>query len=325
MKIFLTGATGFIGQAVANRLSKTDHEIRCLVRKTSNVEGLKRINTFLVYGDVTDKDSLRNGMTGCDWVVNLANIYSFWEPDPSIYATVNIEGTRNVMQCALETGVSKVVHVSTSLTYGKPEDSPFTEKSRVGPVRFSQYARTKYTGDLIAWELYKEKGLPLVVVYPGSVIGAGDPKAYGRYIQDLIHRRLPARGFENSRFNIVYVGDVAEVILRALEKRNNIGEKYLIGKYCLSNHEINNMVTELAGVPLPRISVPNSVAIVLAALQTCRANLVNKPPLSGMALDQARTNIKGCYFDGSKVETELGITYTPIRTALEEVINSYLK
>jgi dihydroflavonol-4-reductase len=193
MKTFITGATGFIGTHLVKRLAQTEHKLRCLVRETSDVHTLKELRIPLITGDVTDKDSLLEGMKGCDWVVNLANIYTFWEPDKQIYTDVNVGGTRNVMECALETGVSKVVHVSTGGIYGKPEDCPFTEESPVGPVRFSEYFRTKYEGDLIAWELYEKKGLPLVMVYPVAVLGPGDPKTTGQYIQDLIYRRMPAR------------------------------------------------------------------------------------------------------------------------------------
>jgi nucleoside-diphosphate-sugar epimerase len=179
MNVFITGATGFIGTHLVKRLSQTEHEMCCLVRKTSNVRVLEELGTTLVTGDVTDRDSPLEGMKGCDGVINLANIYSYWEPDKRIYTDVNVEGTRNVMEGALETGVSKVVHVSSVVTYGKPADCPFTEESPVGPVRFSEYARTKYAGDLIAWELYEKKGLPLVMIYPGAVLGPGDPKSTG--------------------------------------------------------------------------------------------------------------------------------------------------
>ncbi|MCJ7457529.1 MAG: NAD-dependent epimerase/dehydratase family protein, partial [candidate division Zixibacteria bacterium] len=205
MKIFITGATGFIGTHLVRRLAQTEHKLYCLVRKTSNVSELDKPGVTLITGDVTDKHSLLKGMKGCDWVVNLANVYSFWEPDNRVFRLVNVEGTRNVLESALETGVSKVLHISTAGIYGKPADSPFTEESPVGPVRFSQYFQTKYEGDLIAWEFFEKKRLPLLLVYPGAVLGPGDPKATGKYIDDLIHRRLPARVFEDSVLTWVYV------------------------------------------------------------------------------------------------------------------------
>lgn len=324
MKTFITGATGFIGTHLVKRLAETEHELCCLVRKTSDVGGLKELGVTLITGDVTDKESLLEGMRGCDWVVNLANIYTFWEPDKQIYTDVNVGGTRNVMECALETGVSKVVHISTGGIYGKPKDCPFTEESPVGPVRFSEYFRTKYAGDLIAWELYEKKGLPLVMIYPVAVLGPGDPKTTGQYIQDLIHRRMPARVLEDSILTWVHVRDVAEAIVRALEKEHNLGEKYLVGKHQLSFGEINEMIREISGVPLPKLALPDWMVVLNATLLTGLANLIKKPPILKMAKEKIRTMKEGFRIDGSKAEKELGITYTPIRVAIEEAIASYL-
>jgi len=323
MKIFITGGTGFIGTHLLERLAETEHQAHCLVRKNSNLVNIEKFDASYVIGDITDKQSLLEGMKGCDWAVNLANVYTMWEPDKQIYRKINVEGTKNVMEAALERGIAKVIHVSTNAIYGKPEEVPFTEESTVGPTRFSEYARSKYAGDLIAWELYEEEGLPLVVIYPGVVLGHGDPKASGTYINDLIHKRLPATAFNDSTLTYVYVKDVAEVILKALEKQNNIGEKYLVGKHCLTYREYNQLISEISGVPLPRMSFPNFFTLINATFTTGLASLTKKPPIWGLSLELARSNITGQVFDGSKAERELGITYTPIRVALEEAIASF--
>lgn len=323
MKIFITGATGFIGTHLVKRLARTDHRLYCLVRKSSQVGAIEQPGVTLITGDVTDKDSLLESMKGCDWVINLANIYSFWEPDNRVFKAVNVDGNRNVMECALETGISKVMHVSTGGIYGKPGDDPVTEESPVGPVRFCEYFQTKYEGDLIAWELYEKKGLPLVVIYPCAVLGPGDPKATGQYIKDLINRRLPATIFHDSVLTWVHVRDVAEAIVKAAEKEDNIGEKYIAGKHQLSLKELNEMVSEISGVPLPKLRLPDSIVTINAGLLTWLADIIKKPPIWGMSRDRIRVMKEGFRFDGSKVERELGITYTPVRIALEDAIASY--
>lgn len=323
MRIFITGATGFIGSHVAQRLAQSKHELHCLVRETSDVTALRELGAALVPGDVTDKDSVLRGMDGCNSVVNLAGLYSFWVPERRNYAATNVEGVRNVMESVLETGVSKVVHVSTVGIYGKPAEGPFTEESPVGPVRFSEYFQTKYEGDLVVWDLYKNRKLPLVMIYPAAVVGAGDPKASGKYINDIIHRRLPARVLEDAVLTWVHVRDVAEAIVRALEKENNIGEKYLVGKERLSFGEINAMISELSGVSLPKMRLPDSVVILNATLLTWLASIIKKPPPWGMSIDQMRTMKEGFRVDGRKVEKELRLEYTPVRVALQEAIASY--
>ncbi|KPL18330.1 MAG: hypothetical protein AMJ92_08545 [candidate division Zixibacteria bacterium SM23_81] len=322
MKIFITGATGFIGTHVAGRLAQTKHELRCLVRETSDISRLEKLNIVLVPGDVTDRNSLVEGMRGCDWVIDVAGLYSFWEPQKQVFTDINISGTRNVMESALETGIAKVVHVSTAGIYGTPEDRPFTEESPVGPDRYCEYFRTKYEGDLTAWELYEKRGLPVVMVYPGAVLGPGDPKASGQYISNLVHRRLPATVFNDSVFTFVHVRDVAEAIVRATEKEGNLGEKYLAGKHHMTWGSLNEMITEISGVALPKLSLPGPLTMFNAALLTMIANIIKKPPLWGMSTAQMRVMRAGFVFDGSKAERELGITYTPVRVALEEAIES---
>jgi len=321
MKIFITGATGFIGTHLIRRLVQTEHEAVCLVRPTSNVSELETMGVTLALGDVTDRRSLLEGMEGCDWVMNLANIYTWWEKDKDMYKKVNVDGTRYVMQCALETGIKKVVHVSTVAIWGKPVQGPITEEKEVGPRRFSEYARSKYEGDLVAWNLYIKKGLPLVVVYPAGVHGSGDTRYGGQYIRDLVGHKLPATALNRSTMTLVHVKDVAEAIVRAAEKKDNIGEQYIIGKHQLAIGEYNTMISEIAGVALPRFALPDWLARVNAFFLTMLANLTGKPPLWGLSMDAVRTLAEGFVADGSKAERDLGLIYTPVHIAIEDEIH----
>lgn len=323
MKIFITGATGFIGKQLLEQLKTTKHELYCLVRKTnSSIDDLRSCGINVIEGDVRDKSSILNGMRGCDWVINLANIYTFWEPDNSIYKATNVEGTRNVMECALETKVSKVIHISSVVTYGKPAVEPFSEESEPGPGLFSRYAQTKSQGDRIAWDLYKNKGLPLVMVYPCAVLGSGDPKASGAYVSGLVRKTLPATVFKESVMTWVHVKDVADGIIKAAENPNNIGEKYIIGKHQISLKAFNKMINEISGVSTPIISMPDFLTMFSAYMLTGISNLIKKSPIWGMSVNQMKTMKEGFRVDGSKAERELGINYTPIKEALEEQIAS---
>ena len=318
MRTFVTGGTGFIGTQVVRRLTQAGHETYCLVRPTSNTAEIEKLGVNLVTGDVTDKASIRKGIGDCDWIINLANIYSWWEPDKQIYEKVNVEGTRNVIGCALEAGCSKVVHVSTAYVYGRPAVSPFTEDTPVGPVRPSEYTRTKYAGDLVAWQQYEEKALPLVTIYPGAVLGVGDPKLTGRYISRFLAENVPRIAFAEAIHTYVDVRDVAEVIVAALAKEGNIGEKYLVGNYQLSTKAYNELLSEISGVAAPSFA-PNLVVMFVARMTTWMADLTKKPPKLP-PLDYIRVIRDGCRFDGSKVEKEFGIAYTPIRETLREII-----
>jgi len=320
MKIFVTGATGFIGSHLIRRLVQTDHEVLCLVRPTSRVDDLEKLGVTLVLGDVTNKKSVLEGMIGCDWVMNLANVFTFWERDRDLYRRVNVQGTRNVMEAALETRVKKVIHVSTVAVWGKPDRLPITEECPVGPERFSDYAQTKYEGDLFAWDLHENRGLPLVMIHPVAVVGPGDTRYTGEYIRHLVQRRMPVTALNSSIVTLVHVRDVAEAILQAAEKRDNIGEQYIIGKHRISMRKFNALISEVSGIPLPGISLPDWLTKVNAFLLTRLADLTGKPPLWSMSMDGVRTVAEGTIADGSKAELELGIAYTPLRQAVEDEI-----
>lgn len=321
MKVFVTGGTGFIGKNTVARLIESGHECVCLIRNPQKQAVLTDLGVQFATGDVTDKQSLIEGMSGCDAVINLANLYSLWEPDNSLYTKINVDGTRNVMEAALEAKIQKVVHVSSIVTWGLSPDVPFNEDSPAGELP-TEYARTKFAGDNVAWDLFEHEGLPLVMIYPSAVLGAGDTKATGNHINLLINRKMPIRGLESTAFTFVHVNDVAEAIVRALEKEDNIGEKYIIGKEQRTIGEINKWVSEISGVPLPFLSVPAFMVKGNAFVLTAMSNITKRPPLWGLSTDMVRNSLTALKADGSKAERELGLSYKPVRQAIEECIAS---
>lgn len=320
MRIFITGGTGFIGGYVARRLAQDGHELVCLARPTSQRGALQAVRAQIVEGDVFAIEALAQGMRGCQAVIHLANVYSFWEKDPTVYRRVNVEGTRNVMLAALEAGAQKVIHVSSAVIYGKPAVSPYTEDTPFGPERFSAYAESKYEGDRLVWDLHRERGLPVVGIYPAAVIGAGDLKASGMFVVNVLKHRLPAVGLRNSRITFVPARDVAEAIALALRAQYNVGERYLVGKHTLCLEEYLKTVSEISGERLPLIWLPDGVVVGLACALTWLADRTGRPPLWGMSNDQTRTFLEGFACDGSKAERELGLQYSPLRPAFEDAV-----
>jgi dihydroflavonol-4-reductase len=228
-----------------------------------------------------------------------------------------------VMEAALAAGTPRAVHLSTVAVYGRPREWPFREDSPRGPRQMSAYGRTKAAADEIAWDCAR-RGLALTAFYPGIVLGAGDDKASGQYIQDLIHRRCPSTIFHHSLETYIYVGDVVSAIERALALPQSVGQKYLLGGSVLSGQQYAELISSVAGVALPFFRFPDWLVSAAAALLTLRADrLTHRPPPWGLATDAARTLGTGFYFDGSKAERELGLRYTPIRQALSEAIASY--
>lgn len=321
MRVFVTGATGFIGTEFVRRLASTPHEVRCLARPQSRVSAIEALGATAVRGDVTDPASIARGVEGCDWVVHLANVYEFWLADRTAFDRVNIEGTRHVMEAALAAGVSKAVHVSSVVAYGDATGT-VTERTAFGPRAHGDYGRTKRAAEQLALDYFTTHRLPVVIIAPGAVLGAGDPKATGRYVADLVRGRVPAQLWPDAPFPFVHVRDVAEAILLALEKDGNAGEKYLVVGETSSFGALNRMAAEIAGVRPPRFTMPGPLAMTGARAATAVSTVTGTPPLMGMAIEMFRMMRHGLAVDGSKAARELGLVYTPLRTAIEDEIRA---
>ena len=166
----------------------------------------------------------------------------------------------------------------------------------------------------------QDRSLPLVVIQPASIIGPGDTKASGAYVENILAKKLPVVGLKKSKITFVHVEDVTAAIVKALEKEGNVGETYLIGKNAITLDHYLKKISQVSGVPLPFIVLPDWLISFIAQVLTVRANRTKKPPLWGMSMDQAATFKNGFQCDGSKAERELGITYTPVDQAIEEMV-----
>jgi dihydroflavonol-4-reductase len=318
-KVCLTGATGFVGRHVAQLLAQRGQPVRCLVRDKSDTQFLEDLDAHFefVTGDVLEPQTLEAFCEGADWLIHCAGYRDFWHPSRKFYFDLNCRGAENVMRAALAAKLEKAVHVSTPLAYGTPTEMPFAEESPAGP-HHSEYARSKYLGDCAVWRLFEEKGLPLTIVYLAAVIGAGDPRPTME-IRRFAEGRIPALVGADTTFIYVHVRDAALAIVRAAENPKSVGQRYLVGGERATTREYFQIISDLTGVPLPRFNVPGAVILPLARLLTAIARRTGKrPPISE---DIIRTTLAGSLlFDGSKAERELGIRYTPLRTALAEAV-----
>jgi len=323
LNVFITGGTGFIGSHLARRLAAEGHTLRCLARPTSRTDDLRALGAEIITANMHDRAALVRAMRGCDWVFHLANVYAMWHPRPEEFQQTNVEGTRCVMEAALEAGVGKVVYLSTVAVLGKPAERPFNEDSRPGARPFSAYGRSKAEGDRLVQQMVRERGLPAVTLYPGIVLGPGDDKPSGIYIQDLIRGKVPTPIFRRSVETYATVQDVAEAALRAAEHPDSAGKRYLIGGERLNGMEYVRQICAAAGVRVPWMRLPDFFVIAAAYFFTLRSNLTGTPPPWGLSIDAAWTLYHGFDFDGSRAARELGFSYTPVRQALVEAVAWY--
>ncbi|MEZ5504333.1 MAG: NAD-dependent epimerase/dehydratase family protein [Halioglobus sp.] len=316
----ITGATGFVGRHVVARLAREGRfHLRCLVRGDSDVSALRALGGDISFhvGDITCRETLEEPLRGAWGVVNLAGYREFWSRDPDHFYALNERGASNVFRASLDAGVRKVVHVSTPLAYGVPDRIPFDEQTTPGRHP-SDYARSKYLGDQAGWRLHTEDNLPLTIVHLAAVIGAGDDKATME-VKRAVDGRLPALVGANTTYTYVYVKDAADAIVRALLKQDSIGRSYLIGNQRATTRDYFEMIGRIARVRTPAWNIPETFLLPLATGMGMVARMTGKRPL--LPLDVLKTTAAGSLlFDASRGISELGMSYTPLETALAESI-----
>lgn len=320
--VTVTGATGFVGRHVVERLlQEKDIEVICMVRGTSGASRLAEFVDAVSFrqGDITRPETLAQAFEGSWGVVNVAGYREFWSADRDRFYDINERGALNVFEACVEAGVEKVVQVSTPLTWGVPERLPFNEESAPGEHP-SDYARSKYLGDKAGWRLHWEAGLPLTAVYLAAVIGAGDDKATME-VRRAVEGKLPALVGADTTYTYVYVRDAAEAIVKALMKQDSVGRKYLIGNQRATTREYFNTIGRLSGVAIPNRNIPEKWLMPMARGMELLSRKTRRRPL--LPLDVLKTTAAGSLlFDATRSVEELGMTYTPLETALAESVEA---
>jgi dihydroflavonol-4-reductase len=324
----VTGATGFVGSAVARALLARGHRVRVLARPNSDRRNLAGLAVEIAEGAMEDPRSLARAVAGCRYVYHVAANYRIWVPDPAPMFRANVEGTRDLLAAALEAGVERVVYTSSVATLGlvaggsADEETPSSIDDMIGP-----YKQSKYAAEEVVRELVRERGLPVVIVNPSTPVGPGDikPTPTGRLIVEAARGQVPA--FVDTGLNIVHVDDVAEGHLAAAEK-GRVGERYILGGENMSLAEILAGVAQAVGRRPPRLRVPHSVLFPVAVGAELAARVTGRDPF--VTLDGVRMSRKKMYFTSEKASRELGYTPRPAREAITDAVawfeaNGYLK
>lgn len=319
MNVLVTGATGFVGAAVARAVAATGAELRVLVRRDSDLRNLGGLKVEQVYGDLRDRGGLRRALSGCAQLYHVAAHYALWARDPSVFYEVNVTGTRTLLETAGELGVERIVYTSTIGAIGLPAGGgPGTEETPVSLAHMAgDYKRSKYLAEQEVRKL-AQAGLPVVIVNPSAPVGERDikPTPTGQIIVDFMKGRMWA--YIETGMNLIDVDDVAIGHLRAME-RGRVGERYILGNRNLSLREIFEMLSRLTGVKAPRIKLPWQAVLPLAyANRWIAEHLTHRPPripLEGVRMAKYRM-----YYDCSKARRELGLPQSPVETALEKAV-----
>jgi dihydroflavonol-4-reductase len=315
MKAFITGGTGFVGSHVARVLAEQGADLRLLVRKTSRLENIANISGERVTGDLTDAESLKKGMAGCEAVFHVAADYRLWTRNPHEMYAANVEGTRAILKAAQEAGVKRVVYCSTVATMGFTGNGKMTDEN--SPVSLGNmighYKRSKFMGEQVVLEAAKA-GVNVVMVNPTAPIGEQDikPTPTGRIVLDFLKGKFPA--YVETGLNLVDVHDVAQAHVAAFEKAKP-GERYILGGENLTLKQVLDKLSEISGVPSPTIKLPYAVAFVSGMFDTFFTGMIfRKEPR--VTLDAVRMGKKKMWASSQKAERDLGWQPAPIGGAL---------
>jgi dihydroflavonol-4-reductase len=319
MTTLITGATGFVGSALARKLLARGESVRLLVRPSSDRRNLEQLTAEIVVGDLTDPASLAMAVKGCDTLFHVAADYRLWVPDPALMFQRNVEGTRQLMMAAAEAGVRRIVYTSSVATlFPRPDASPAGEGD-AGAVAdmIGAYKQSKHAAEVLVRDLIERQGLPAVIVHPSTPIGPRDikPTPTGKMVVDAASGRMPA--YVDTGLNIVHVDDVAEGHILALE-RGRVGRNYILGAENMSLAEILRMVAELTNRRPPRIKLPHGLVLPIAGMAEMGARITGREPFATReAIKLAR---KTMFFSSERAIEELGYRPRPAREAVADAI-----
>ncbi|HBK04665.1 MAG TPA: NAD-dependent dehydratase [Acetobacteraceae bacterium] len=319
MTTLVTGATGFVGSAVARVLAARGHELRLLTRASSDRRNLAGLDAEVVSGDLTDVPSLKRAAAGCRYVVHVAADYRVWVPDPDAMLRANVDGALAMVRAAAEAGAERIVHCSSVAALGQigdgtpaDEDTPTNQADFVGI-----YKRSKYLAEKAVLDLARSDSLPVVVVNPAAPVGPRDikPTPTGKMILDAAAGRMPA--YIDTGLNIVHVDDVAEGHVLALEK-GRIGQRYVLGGENMSLKDILGLVADVVHRRPPFIRLPEAVVWPAAFLMEKLAGVTGIAPM--MTRDHLKMARKKMFYSSAKAMSELGYSPRPVRLAVEDAV-----
>jgi dihydroflavonol-4-reductase len=314
MRLFLTGATGFVGAHVAQMAALQGAELRLLTRSSSNTKNLP-IGAEIVVGDLREPEKFASALAGCDALIHVAADYRLWVPDPAEMYKANVEGTRELLRLAREAGVRRVVYTSSVATMGfkkdgtiVDEETPVSEADMIG-----HYKRSKWMAEQVAMEAARA-GQQVIILNPTTPIGSLDtkPTPTGRIVVDFLNGNFPA--YVDTGLNLVDVDEIARMHLVALE-RGTPGKRYILGGENLTLKQILDRLAAITGLPSPTMKVPHAVAMAFALFdEAITGKLRGKEPRA--TVEAVRMGRKMMFASSAKAERELGLRVMSVENAL---------
>jgi dihydroflavonol-4-reductase len=318
-KVLVTGASGFVGSAVTRALIRSGYRVRALLRPTSKRINLAGLDVEIVEGDMRDAASVARAIAGTRYLFHVAADYRLWARNPQQILWNNREGTRLLMQAALEHGLERVVYTSSVATIACGQNgSPADETMRLSEARVANaYKQSKIAAERLVEAMIDRDGLPAIIVHPTAPIGPGDvrPTPTGRIIVEAASGRVP--GFVDTGLNLVHVDDVAAGHLAAL-LRAEPGDHYILGGQNVTLAEFLTEIALMCGRKPPRLCLPRPLVYPFALVAEAVARVTEREPF--LTVDGLRMSKQRMFFTSAKAERGLGYKARPYREALLEAL-----
>ncbi len=311
-RILITGATGFLGSALARRLVVAGHRVRILRRESSLLAALAGVEYETAIGDLRDAVAVSRAVRGCEIVFHSAALIQYWDHRNALQRAINVEGTRHVVDACLQHGVQRLIHVSSVAAVGyAPNATPIDETAayNLAPFRLN-YADTKHDAELLV-RAGIARGLDAVIINPGTIYGPGDRRR-AAYIRGLASPFTSSGGM-----SIVDVDDVVEGAIRAWQ-RGKTGERYLLTAENILFRDLGRIFAQHLHRTGPRIIVPSSVIRVCAALLTPIGRL--RPEAWSLTPAMARVAHLTFFYSSAKAQRELGMVFRPVAETIARTV-----
>ncbi|MGC1405926.1 MAG: NAD-dependent epimerase/dehydratase family protein [Candidatus Dormiibacterota bacterium] len=316
--VFLTGATGFVGGALLERLLADGTEVRALVRGEAAVEAMQRLGAVPIRGDLLDETDLAPAMAGCSLLFHAAGLNGFCMPDPKPLFQVNVQGTVRLIEAAARAEVPRLVYTSSAATLGEANGSIGTENSDHRGWFLSAYEQSKYLAEQAAVRAAQSLGVDLICLNPSSVQGPGRTSGTARWLIRYANGRL--RWMIQTRVSLVDIADCTEAQVLAAVK-GVPGRRYVISGPARPIGELVQIVGAVTGRGYQVHYLPAAPAVALGSLTGSALKILGQR--SPVCREMVRTLAFGHAYDGGTAARELGFAYTPIETSVKRAMHWY--